>query len=248
MSGTPKIHRYKNLTTLAQRLRHDVTADDVQCVLLYAYNRTGKTRLSMEFKDIGKRKGQGTPDTLYFNAFTEDLFVWHNDLDADTDRHLTRRNTVAANGIFHTVGELAECPFLVDRNVAAAIQPWHGCKCGGFGGNNGRFALRHRWKRDGERGEDRKGGAREARYKQMHHASLKSEPEQDQSGFSARRCAAPLTCARQRHRGDAENDASVRRCVAHHGDHRRGREEPLMAMAWAARPSVRQSPAVMALA
>lgn len=86
MSKTPKIHRYKNLTTLARRLRSD--CQDIHCVLLYAYNRTGKTRLSMEFKDQGKRKRNGAPDTLYFNAFTEDLFVWHNDLDADTDRHL----------------------------------------------------------------------------------------------------------------------------------------------------------------
>jgi len=87
VSSTPKIHQYKNLRTLAQRLRSDLK--DIHCVLLYAYNRTGKTRLSMEFKDQGKRKGKGTPDTLYFNAFTEDLFVWHNDLDGDTDRHLT---------------------------------------------------------------------------------------------------------------------------------------------------------------
>lgn len=87
MSSTPKIHRFKNLTTLAQRLRSDI--NDLHCVLLYAYNRTGKTRLSMEFKDQGKRKGRGTPDTLYFNAYTEDLFVWHNDLDGDADRHLT---------------------------------------------------------------------------------------------------------------------------------------------------------------
>ena len=42
----------------------------------------------MEFKNQGKRKGNGTPDTLYFNAYTEDLFVWHNDLDTDTNRHL----------------------------------------------------------------------------------------------------------------------------------------------------------------
>jgi hypothetical protein len=69
MSGTPKTHRFNNLTTLAQRLRSDV--NDLHCVLLYAYNRTGKTRLSMEFKDQGKRKGRGTPDTLYFNAYTE---------------------------------------------------------------------------------------------------------------------------------------------------------------------------------
>jgi hypothetical protein len=86
MSSTPKIHHYKNLRTLAQRLRSDV--NDFQCVLIYAYNRTGKTRLSMEFKDQGKRKGNGAADTLYFNAYTEDLFVWHNDFDADTDRYL----------------------------------------------------------------------------------------------------------------------------------------------------------------
>ena len=42
----------------------------------------------MEFKEQGKRKGQGTPDTLYFNAYTEDLFVWHNDLVGDANRHL----------------------------------------------------------------------------------------------------------------------------------------------------------------
>jgi hypothetical protein len=56
--------------------------------LIYAYNRTGKTRLSMEFKDEGKRGNNGTADTLYFNAYTEDLFTWDNDLDGDAVRHL----------------------------------------------------------------------------------------------------------------------------------------------------------------
>ena len=86
MSQTPRIRRYQSLTTLARRLRSDV--NDFHCVLLYAFNRTGKTRLSMEFKDQGKRKNQGMPDTLYFNAYTEDLFFWHKDLVGDTDRHL----------------------------------------------------------------------------------------------------------------------------------------------------------------
>ena len=54
----------------------------------------------MEFKNQGKRKGNGTPDTLYFNAYTEDLFVWHNDLDADTDRHLKiNENSAFLNGL-----------------------------------------------------------------------------------------------------------------------------------------------------
>ncbi|MGE3802537.1 MAG: anticodon nuclease, partial [Candidatus Kapaibacterium sp.] len=80
----------KSLSRLATKLRSDLT--DIHALLLYAYNRTGKTRLSMEFKDQGKRKGKQKggekSDTLYFNAYTEDLFVWHNDFDSDTDRHL----------------------------------------------------------------------------------------------------------------------------------------------------------------
>lgn len=55
-------------------------------VLLFAYNGTGKTRLSMEFKNIGKQGDKR--DTLYFNAFTEDLFRWDNDLENDRQRVL----------------------------------------------------------------------------------------------------------------------------------------------------------------
>lgn len=56
----------------------------VNQVLLFAYNGTGKTRLSMAFKDLGKNGD--TRDTLYFNAYTEDLFHWDNDLASDTTR------------------------------------------------------------------------------------------------------------------------------------------------------------------
>lgn len=87
MSG---IRNYRSLGKLVTRLRDDLNHADL--VLLYAYNRTGKTRLSMEFKDAGKRTNRknptGTPDTLYFNAFTEDLFVWENDLEGDSVRRL----------------------------------------------------------------------------------------------------------------------------------------------------------------
>lgn len=86
MSTKPKINKYANLKTLARKLRDDLGGADL--LLLYAYNRTGKTRLSMEFKDEGKRKNNGNADTLYFNAFTEDLFTWDNDLDGDAVRHL----------------------------------------------------------------------------------------------------------------------------------------------------------------
>ena len=55
-------------------------------ILLFAFNGTGKTRLSMAFKDLGKNDEQR--DTLYFNAFTEDLFSWDNDLKNDAQRVL----------------------------------------------------------------------------------------------------------------------------------------------------------------
>ncbi len=42
----------------------------------------------MEFKDTGKRKRGTERDTLYFNAYTEDLFHWDNDLEGDSTRHL----------------------------------------------------------------------------------------------------------------------------------------------------------------
>lgn len=88
MSEKAKIHRYTSLRGLVTRLRDDLNGGGQDFVLLYAYNGTGKTRLTMEFKEAGKRKNKGQPDTLYFNAFTEDLFRWDNDLENDRERRL----------------------------------------------------------------------------------------------------------------------------------------------------------------
>jgi len=81
---------FPNLKKLAQHMR-DVLGDK-KCYLVFAHNGTGKTRLSSAFKDLGKKTnketGEKTADTLYYNAFTEDLFTWNNDLDDDTDRKL----------------------------------------------------------------------------------------------------------------------------------------------------------------
>ncbi|KFB10491.1 AAA family ATPase [Nitratireductor basaltis] len=101
------IRTYTGLGKLVARLRDDLNTADL--VLLYAYNRTGKTRLSMEFKDAGKRKHKmknptGTPDTLYFNAFTEDLFVWENDLEGDSVRRLQLNEK---SSFFNAMTELA---------------------------------------------------------------------------------------------------------------------------------------------
>jgi len=42
----------------------------------------------MAFKDKGNRGGEDQRDTLYFNAYTEGLFQWDNDLQNDAERVL----------------------------------------------------------------------------------------------------------------------------------------------------------------
>jgi wobble nucleotide-excising tRNase len=76
--------RFPGLPELAQQLRTELAQK--KFILLYAYNGTGKTRLSVAFKDLGK--SDDDRDTLYFNAFTEDLFHWDNDLQNDRERVL----------------------------------------------------------------------------------------------------------------------------------------------------------------
>ncbi len=78
------LQTFHNLDELSDFLRRDLARK--RLILLYAHNGTGKTRLSTKFKDIAKSSGD--PDTLYFNAFTEDLFSWDNDLEGDLERKL----------------------------------------------------------------------------------------------------------------------------------------------------------------
>ena len=93
MSGTKQ---FATLKRFARNIRDTLGTSDAtdtkNYYLLFAYNGTGKTRLSGEFKNLGKRRIRGseetTRDTLYYNAFTEDLFYWDNDLEGDTDRRL----------------------------------------------------------------------------------------------------------------------------------------------------------------
>ncbi|MGR7950090.1 AAA family ATPase [Alcaligenes sp. RM2] len=80
---------FSDLPALVGHLRSELA--NKKTIVLYAYNGTGKTRLSMAFKDVGKQDDADNEarDTLYFNAFTEDLFHWDNDLEGDSDRKLT---------------------------------------------------------------------------------------------------------------------------------------------------------------
>lgn len=59
--------------------------------LIYAFNGVGKTRLSEEFKQSLSTASDSDDDfikIIYYNAFTEDLFYWDNDLDDHIDRKI----------------------------------------------------------------------------------------------------------------------------------------------------------------
>ena len=76
----------QTLEEIAQQLRDA----NKKVQLIYAFNGTGKTRLSRAMKDLIAPKPEegedGEPSrekVLYYNAFTEDLFYWDNDLLGD---------------------------------------------------------------------------------------------------------------------------------------------------------------------
>ncbi len=86
------------LVEIAKRLKDT----DKKVQLIYAFNGTGKTRLSREFKNLVDPKTIVDKDDniieqssefadkkiLYYSAFTEDLFHWDNDLDGDAEPKL----------------------------------------------------------------------------------------------------------------------------------------------------------------
>lgn len=93
--------------------------------LIYAFNGSGKTRLSRAFKEllesevardesdeIGSELAQ--KHILYYNAFTEDLFYWDNDLAQDERRILKIHPNAFTNWVFKEQGQ--------DRNVVSHFQ------------------------------------------------------------------------------------------------------------------------------
>ncbi|QXF32209.1 anticodon nuclease [Photorhabdus luminescens] len=86
----------KTLTEIAQQLKEA----NKKVQLIYAFNGTGKTRLSREFKQLIAPKIDNDESSnneelsltrtnfLYYNAFTEDLFYWDNDLSENTEPKL----------------------------------------------------------------------------------------------------------------------------------------------------------------
>lgn len=112
----------QSLEEIAQKLK----STDKKVQLIYAFNGTGKTRLSREFKELVAPKNiEGDEDAedeqgikvLYYNAFTEDLFYWDNDLDADVNRKLIIRPNGFTNLVLQVLREQG-----LDGNIISNFQ------------------------------------------------------------------------------------------------------------------------------
>lgn len=107
-----------SLTEIAQQLKDN--GKKVQ--LIYAFNGNGKTRLSREFRLLVAPKndveteetGLASKKIIYYNAFTEDLFYWDNDLEFDAEPKLKIHPNSFTRWIFEEQGQ--------DRNIISNFQ------------------------------------------------------------------------------------------------------------------------------
>lgn len=113
----------KTLAEIAQQLKDG----NKKVQLIYAFNGTGKTRLSREFKKLiapknDESEGDDAADQpeisrnkiLYYNAFTEDLFYWDNDLEQDADPKLRIQPNSFTDWVLEDQGQ--------DRNIITNFQ------------------------------------------------------------------------------------------------------------------------------
>ena len=112
----------KTLAEIAQQLKDA----NKKVQLIYAFNGMGKTRLSREFKQLIAPRADGNeveePELardkiLYYNAFTEDLFYWDNDLEQDADPKLKIQPNSFTDWVLKVLKDLGQ-----DQMIIATFQ------------------------------------------------------------------------------------------------------------------------------
>ncbi|MEN4962132.1 anticodon nuclease [Pseudomonas syringae] len=113
----------KTLTEVAQELKHA----NKKVQLIYAFNGTGKTRLSRAFKQMVVERNDDEENSdppassrskiLYYSAFTEDLFYWDNDLALDAEPRLRIQPNSFTNWLLSVLRDLGQ-----DGNIIRYFQ------------------------------------------------------------------------------------------------------------------------------
>lgn len=65
----------ESLIDIAQSL-HD---SNKNLILVYGFNGTGKTQLSVAYQELTKTQNEGNSSGVYYNSYSEDLFYWENE-------------------------------------------------------------------------------------------------------------------------------------------------------------------------
>ena len=86
-----------------------------QIVVLYAFNATGKTRLSVAFREL-MRDRNGHQTGIYYNAFSEDLFAWDNDMKHAEKEMRLRLVYSSLNRLHREIDE---------NKIRTLLQPYH---------------------------------------------------------------------------------------------------------------------------
>ncbi|MCX7638582.1 MAG: AAA family ATPase [Cyclobacteriaceae bacterium] len=82
--------------------------------LIYAFNSTGKTKLSVEYKNLTKKE-DGKHTGVYYNAYSEDLFRWDNDEPNDNEN---MRLVVIPSSLNPYFSSIIENPNLLNEKLA----------------------------------------------------------------------------------------------------------------------------------
>lgn len=113
----PRITKNKKTTVV------EVVTQVPKVQLIYAFNGTGKTRLSREFKQLIDPKAEGddasssdlaSKKIIYYSAFTEDLFYWDNDLGRDAEPKLKIQPNAFTKWVLQEQGQ--------DRSITTTFQ------------------------------------------------------------------------------------------------------------------------------
>lgn len=82
-------------------------------MLIYGFNSSGKTKLSVEYKNITKKDGKHTG--VYYNAYSEDLFRWDNDEENGNENMRLEILRGSLNPYFSSI---IENPIMLDEKLA----------------------------------------------------------------------------------------------------------------------------------
>lgn len=113
--------------TLPQ-IAHDLRKANKKVQLIYAFNGTGKTRLSRAMKDLIAPKVEGEDESarnkfLYYSAFTEDLFYWDNASNGDGAAKLKIQPNSFTNWILVDQGQELNITRNFQRYTSATLTP-----------------------------------------------------------------------------------------------------------------------------